>query len=327
MDTSTWLDLAKRRDGQKYIRALDELVDDGSLQLLVPPVVIDEFQRNRPRVEKLITTSIAERLKSIRKEIDVYGNDEHKEARQAIDGLAHHVPLIGAMTTRNFDDIEELLCNGLLLAPTDDERSRVVARALEKRAPFHRTKNSVADALIIEAYATAVAASGSSEDLHGFITSNSDDFSLVNGDQRQPHLDFSEIFEGSESIYWLGVEGFESALIDYFDADYMSDLYDMFDYSEDPRRLDEILEAESDHFDLIWYHRSLQYDIKLKMNGDTARLERHQVTAANGRTRVGEKFEGTDRLGPYTDFELGMLSGKLSALRWVLGSEWDFLDT
>lgn len=32
-------------------------------------------------------------------------------------------------------------------------------------------------------------------------------------------------------------------------------------------------------------------------------------------------------LGPYTDFDLGMLNGELSALHWVLGSEWDFLDT
>jgi hypothetical protein len=27
------------------------------------------------------------------------------------------------------------------------------------------------------------------------------------------------------------------------------------------------------------------------------------------------------------DFQWGMTNGKFSALRWVLGSEWDFLDT
>ncbi len=36
---------------------------------------------------------------------------------------------------------------------------------------------------------------------------------------------------------------------------------------------------------------------------------------------------GKDNLGPYTDFEWGMINGKLSALRWVLGDEWDMLDT
>jgi hypothetical protein len=39
------------------------------------------------------------------------------------------------------------------------------------------------------------------------------------------------------------------------------------------------------------------------------------------------KNYGPQGLGPYDAFEWGMINGKLSALRWVLGDEWDMLDT
>jgi hypothetical protein len=40
-----------------------------------------------------------------------------------------------------------------------------------------------------------------------------------------------------------------------------------------------------------------------------------------------EKKRGKKNLGPWSDLEWGMINGKLSALRWVLGDDWDMLDT
>lgn len=44
---------------------------------------------------------------------------------------------------------------------------------------------------------------------------------------------------------------------------------------------------------------------------------------------VEKKYGGKKAVRNYykTDFEWGMMNGKLSALRWVLGDDWDMLDT
>lgn len=107
VDRSTWLDLSKRCDGQKWIVAIRVLVHQGEIELLVPSVVVDEFERNRERVETPMTASVAERFKLIRQDLGDYGGTDYEQALQVVDELAHEVPLIGAMTTRDFVEVME----------------------------------------------------------------------------------------------------------------------------------------------------------------------------------------------------------------------------
>ena len=326
VDTSTWLDLAKRRDGQRLIVPIRVLTFQKRLDVLVPRVVIDEFERNRPRVEASMTSEVTQRFKLIRRDLVQYGNDQQAEALEMVDQLAHQVPLIGAMTTRNFEEIREQFDRGTPIEPTADDQARVVARGLAKVAPFHRSRNSVADALLIEMYSAAVAAApGGGDDRYTFVTSNSDDFSVVGGDNRLPHNDIAALFDGHRSTYRLGVDGLEDALADEF-GDEWPELIEETYFEEEPRRLDEILAAEQEMFDRVWYDRSMLHEQQLEDAGDHDKVERLRQVAGPGRARV-EATYGIDNLSPYDKFEWGMINGKLSALRWVLGSEWDFLDT
>ena len=325
VDTSTWLDLAKRRDGQRWIVALRVLCNQKQVKLLVPTVVIDEFKRNRPRIEQSMTASVAERFRLIKRDLDDFGGDGLEHAMQVLDELAHQVPLIGALTTRNFDEILELLVKGEQIESTDDERRRVVQRGLDKVAPFHRSRNSVADALLIESYASVAGLSDLAEDPHGFLTSNSEDFSTPQGDKREPHPDLAHLF-GQGSTYGLGVDGLSKILADHFGEE-LEELFAETDFIEEPRRLDEIQEAEGELFDRIWYQRSINHLARLEGGSDQKAIDKLLAIAGPPMQRVEDRFGGPAELGPYDDFEWGMLNGKMSALRWVLGAEWDFLDT
>ena len=57
---------------------------------------------------------------------------------------------------------------------------------------------------------------------------------------------------------------------------------------------------------------------KLKIIGKIVLLRAKKVEKRYGKKNI---------TGPYSDFEWGMINGKLSALRWVGGWDWDFLDT
>lgn len=106
-----------------------------------------------------------------------------------------------------------------------------------------------------------------------------------------------------------------------------SERISVFDDTEgdEVRTLEEVLEAENMFFDKIWFDRHLSLEYRIEQGMEDVNPEIWQGAMESAR-KVIEKY-GEENLGPYSDFEWGILNGKLSALRWVLGDEWDMLDT
>lgn len=101
--------------------------------------------------------------------------------------------------------------------------------------------------------------------------------------------------------------------------------YDADEESFEIRTIEMIAEIIQELFDKIWYdrHQVLKFKIENELETVNPEIWEGALKAAK---KVEEKY-GEENLGPYDDFEWGMLNGKLSALRWVLGDEWDMLDT
>ena len=96
----------------------------------------------------------------------------------------------------------------------------------------------------------------------------------------------------------------------------------MIGFEKNPIEYEEISDMAEEFRIKIWYDRN-QYLLEKIETGETKVNKDKAIQAAK---EIENKY-GTDNLGPYTDFEWGVLNGKLSALRWVLGYEWDTLDT
>lgn len=299
------------------------LMFQGQLELLVPTIVIEEFERNRPRAEAAVTTSVLDRFRQLRQDLHEYGGEDRMDW---LEEMSHRVPMVSSGTLQNFSEISELLRNGTRLEPAARQIQGAMRRGLAKQAPFHRNKNSTADALIIEMYAAAARDRADTDDVHCFVTSNHIDFSVPNGDRREPHPDLVDMFTPARSEYFYVVEGLDNALVRHLGAAFTEEADEAEFVQEEPRTLAEILEAEREFFDKVWYVRSLIRDERIEL-GEEDRLPAEPDRRAKEAMRAIEERYGAENVGPWDDWGWGFVNGKLSALRWVLGSDWDFLDT
>jgi hypothetical protein len=196
IDTCVWLDLAKDHRQRPILAALERLLDSGEVGLAVPRLVRQEFNANKARVAADSTRSLSSVLRRAKGAVDQFGGFGSKGAALAeLNDIDYRLTTFGESVNDAIAQIEQLFEMGSIVETTESAVNRAGHRALTRRAPCHKPKNSMADAVLIELYGALV---DGGEDTHAFafVTHNKHDFSDMGKDERQPHPDIASLFDG-----------------------------------------------------------------------------------------------------------------------------------
>jgi hypothetical protein len=338
IDTCVWLDLAKDYQQQAILTALEELARQGKVELILPRTVVDEFARNKARVVEECGRSLSGTLKRVKEVVEKFGDPRQKGmVLRQLNDVDYRLPTLGEAVVDTVSRIEKLFARIPVIEISDAVKLRAAQRAIDKRAPFHRQRNGIDDAILIELYADQVGAKTIAGTRFAFVTHNTKDFSHPNANNKLPHPDMAACFSRARSLYFITL----AEALRRVQPGQFGDLLIGQEWTEEPRRLEEIGNAIELLFNQVWYTRHQVTRQKIE-RGQTKIVEKETFPVKDhlrrpiqrdiweGALKAAAKVEkkyGLENLGPWDDFDWGMINGKLSALRWVLGDEWDMLDT
>jgi PIN domain len=337
IDTCVWLDLAKDYQRQGVFGVLEELVRQKQVSIILPRTVLDEFTRNKARVADEGGRSLSTVLKRAKEAVNRLGDVNKKQmVLEQLNDVEYKLPSLGESAIESIGRIDMLFSSATVVETSDEVKLRAAQRAIDRRAPFHRPRNGIDDAILIETYADLVK-SRKPGDRFAFVTHNTKDFSQQSANDKFPHPDMASCFSKITSRYYINL----AEALRHLAPALVSDLMIEEEWEEEPRRLGEISGAIRELLDKVWYNRH-QVRLEKIENGEIKLVEKETSEDRRGPERTCqrdiwegarksackvEKKYGLENLGPWDDFDWGMMNGKLSALRWVLGDEWDMLDT
>lgn len=336
IDTCVWLDIAKTSKGEEILNLLSEFIDRNEAIIILPEIIISEFDRNKERIVADAGKSLSSHFKKVKEMVAEHADQDSKQhILTQLNDIDKKIPTFGENAFQSIVRIEDIMKNAEIIDVSDEIKLRATQRAIDKKAPFHLSKNSIGDAIIIESYNYYKIQNTAQEFNLMFITHNVNDFSLKNGNKKLPHEDLSDIFDSSKSQYFINLP----EALNSINPDLVDEIEYENDWDFEFRSFSEILEIEKELEQKIWYNRH-KYREHLIKTGKIKLIDRNEFDIKTSQGNIvkdiwegalesAKKVEdiyGKENLS-FDDFNWGMINGKLSALRWVIGDDWDNLDT
>jgi hypothetical protein len=124
VDTCVWLGVVKDHRQKNTLSVLEELIRLGEASLIVPTVVLAEFERHKARIVDESRRSLSTVFKRVKEAVEQFGDPTTKGVvLQHLNEMDHQLPLLGEAAVRSVVRIEKLL-SAAVPTPASDATPR-----------------------------------------------------------------------------------------------------------------------------------------------------------------------------------------------------------
>ncbi|MBE7635183.1 DUF4935 domain-containing protein [Tenacibaculum finnmarkense genomovar ulcerans] len=216
LDTCTWIYIVNGTEPVSHLNFIKKELDKGNLRLILPNIVIDEWNRHKnDTVKKGVLIFFKETLHSLKRLSKLVGEEleepfwaflsEKKEEGENFKGLISKFESkkeqIEKSIKSNIETVETIFkhSNTIVVEETDIIKLKASDLAISKKAPFIK-KNSFADAIIVLSFIEYV----KENNIEGakFISYNTDDFCKKENGKTELHPDLIPFFKDTNSEFY-----------------------------------------------------------------------------------------------------------------------------
>lgn len=190
LDTCAWMDLSKPKFSE-VLEELEKQVKNNITVIITCDILIEEWNRNKSKIVNEITLSFRTHAKSALRIGEFLNNTEKETLKNILEKYSTIEKEQEKLALTYIDRVENLLKNSIKYSITDKLKLEMANRALTKKAPFHNSKNNMADALIYFGGIEYVIENNQIATDLLFVTNNKNEFSDPS-DLKKLHPDLKE---------------------------------------------------------------------------------------------------------------------------------------
>mgnify|MGYP002079204339 CR=1 FL=1 len=201
LDTNWWIYLTKEENFE-VLQEIIKNLNTGKFRILVPEVIIQEWERNLNHTKDSAQQTILNQCKNAKRISSFIEEPERSQLESILERYTSKEEIRLDAIQKTIDIIEDLIRSKSVIIPISEEtKDRVIEFGIQKKAPF-KSKNSVGDAIIFFSsmeYLKKETDTSVSSSI--FISNNSDDFSKSIKEKDIIHPDLEPFINETKAIF------------------------------------------------------------------------------------------------------------------------------